>query len=145
MRSQGESGKSTATHTEQADTSAHNIHFRGGPSRLADSLQATDAKTADLVDDAIYALSRSGPTLGRPLVDTITGSTVKNLKELRPGSSGTSEVRILFVFDPWRSALLLVAGDKSGEWNRWYASAVPCAEQLYEIYLKERAEEESGR
>jgi hypothetical protein len=110
-----------------------------------DSLQATDAKTADLVDDAIYALSRSGPILGRPLVDTITGSTVKNLKELRPGSSGTSEVRILFVFDPWRSAILLVAGDKSGKWNRWYASAVPRAEQLYEIYLKERAEEESGR
>jgi len=39
-----------------------------------DNLQATDAKTADLVDDAIYALSRSGPTLGRPLTDTITGS-----------------------------------------------------------------------
>jgi hypothetical protein len=75
-----------------------------------DNLQATDAKTADLVDDAIYALSRSGPTLGRPLVDTITGSKIKNLKELRPGSSGTSEVRILFVFDPWRSAILLVAG-----------------------------------
>ena len=41
-----------------------------------DNLQATDAKTADLVDDAIYALSRSGPTLGRPLVDTITGSKI---------------------------------------------------------------------
>jgi hypothetical protein len=39
-----------------------------------ENLQATDAKTADLVDDAIYALSRSGPTLGRPLVDTISGS-----------------------------------------------------------------------
>jgi hypothetical protein len=145
LRSQGESGKSTATHTEQADTSAHNIHFGVAQAAWLDSLQATDAKTADLVDDAIYALSRSGPTLGRPLVDTITGSTVKNLKELRPGSSGTSEVRILFVFDPWRSAILLVAGDKSGKWNRWYASAVPRAEQLYEIYLKERAEEESGR
>ena len=111
-----------------------------------DNLQATDAKTADLVDDAIYTLSRSGPTLGRPLVDTITGSKIKNLKELRPGSSGTSEVRILFVFDPWRSAILLVTGDKSGKWNRWYAAAIPHAEQLYEIYLKERAEEEeSGR
>ena len=43
-----------------------------------DNLQVTDAKTADLVDDAIYALSRSGPTLGRPLVDTITGSKIKN-------------------------------------------------------------------
>ena len=110
-----------------------------------DNLQATDAKTADLVDDAIYALSRSGPTLGRPLVDTIADSKIKNLKELRPGSSGTSEVRILFVFDPWRSAILLVAGDKSGRWGRWYAEAIPRAGQLYEIYLKERAGEESGR
>jgi len=110
-----------------------------------DNLQVTDAKTADLVDDAIYALSRSGPTLGRPLVDTIADSKIKNLKELRPGSSGTSEVRILFVFDPWRSAILLVAGDKSGRWGRWYAEAIPRAEQLYEICLKERTEEESGR
>lgn len=74
------------------------------------SLQAAGPKTAGLVDDAIYALSRSGPTLGRPLVDTITGSKIKNLKELRPGSSGVSEIRILFVFDPWRSAILLAAG-----------------------------------
>jgi hypothetical protein len=110
-----------------------------------EGLQASDAKTADLVDDAIYALSRSGPALGRPLVDTITASKIKNLKELRPGSSGTSEIRILFVFDPWRSAILLVAGDKAGKWNRWYAEAIPRAEQLYEIYLKERAEEEKER
>lgn len=109
------------------------------------NLQAADPKTADLVDDAIYALSRSGPTLGRPLVDTITGSKIKNLKELRPGSSGVSEIRILFVFDPWRSAILLVAGDKAGKWNRWYAEAIPRAEQLYETYLKERVEEEETR
>ena len=69
-----------------------------------ENLQATDAKSAGLADDAIYALSRSGPAPGRPLVDTITASKIKNLKELRPGSSGTSEIRILFVFDPWRSA-----------------------------------------
>ncbi len=110
-----------------------------------EQLQASDPKTAGLVDDAIYALSCSGPALGRPLVDTITGSKIKNLKELRPGSSGTSEVRILFVFDPWRSAILLTAGDKAGKWNRWYAGAVPHAEQLYEIYLKERAEEETAK
>ena len=109
-----------------------------------ENLQASDIKTAGLVDDAIYTLSRSGPTLGRPLVDTITSSKIKNLKELRPGSSGTSEIRILFVFDPWRSAILLVAGDKSGKWSRWYAEAIPHAEQLYEVYLKERAEEETG-
>jgi hypothetical protein len=47
----------------------------------------------------------SGPALGRPLVDTIHGSSVANLKELRPGT-----VRILFAFDPWRSSILLMAG-----------------------------------
>ena len=73
-----------------------------------DNLQVTDAKTADLVDDAIYALSRSGPTLGRPLVDTIADSKIKNLKELRPGSSGTSEVP-----DPVRLRPLAL-GDPAG-------------------------------
>jgi hypothetical protein len=47
------------------------------------------------------------------------------------------------VFDPWRSAILLVAGDKAGRWSRWYQEAVPRAEHLYEIYLKEQAEKES--
>lgn len=75
-------------------------------------------KTADPVDDAIYTLSRSRPALGRPIVDTIANSKIANLKELRPGSRGRSVVRILFVFDPWRSAILLVAGDKAGgTWN----------------------------
>lgn len=108
-------------------------------------LQASDPKSADLVDDAIYALSCAGPALGRPLVDSIARSKIKNLKELRPGSGGASEIRILFAFDPWRSAILLVAGDKSGQWRRWYSEAIPRAEHLYEIYLKERAEEAGGR
>ena len=82
-----------------------------------ENLEASDAKTAGLVDDAIYALSRSGPALGRPLVDTITDSKIKNLKELRPGSSGPSKIRILFVFDPWRSAVLLVAATSPGNGN----------------------------
>src|SRR5580658_3029215 len=90
-------------------------------------------------------LSCSGPALGRPLVDTITSSKIANLKELRPGSAGRTEVRILFVFDPWRSAILLVAGDKAGTWNSWYARMIPHAEQLYEIYLKERAAEEGSQ
>jgi hypothetical protein len=110
-----------------------------------DQLQADDRGTAELVDDAIYALSRSGPTLGRPLVDSIAYSKIRNLKELRPGSGGRSEVRILFVFDPWRSAILLVVGDKSGRWRRWYQEAIPHAEHLCEIYLKERGEEEAER
>jgi Phage derived protein Gp49-like (DUF891) len=65
-----------------------------------------------------------------------------NLKELRPGSAGGSEVRVLFVFGPWRSAILLVAGGKAGNWQSRYREMTPRAEQLYAIYLKERAEEE---
>ena len=78
-------------------------------------------------------------------MDTIAASKIKNLKELCPPSSGTNRIRILFAFDPWRSAILLVAtdphplgesegrrepGNKEGKWNRWYAEAIPRAEQF---------------
>lgn len=91
-----------------------------------------DDDTYDQVAAAVDKLAHDGPTLGRPLVDRITGSAVHNLKELRPGSAGASEVRILFVFDPQRRAVLLVAGDKSGTWRSWYDSAIPLAERRYD-------------
>jgi hypothetical protein len=47
-------------------------------------------------------------------------------------------VRILFIFDPARNAVLLVAGDKSGRWQEWYAQTIPAAEAAYEAYLKEQ-------
>jgi len=104
---------------------------------VRDWIDNLDEKTHNRVVQALDLLGEVGPGLGRPLVDTVHHSTVANLKELRPGS-----VRILFVFDPWRSSILLVAGDKAGQWNAWYAEAVPLAEQRYETYLKERAAEE---
>jgi len=70
--------------------------------------------TAELVAAAIDLLEADGPALGRPLVDSIEGSSIRNLKELRPGSQGRSEIRILFAFDPERQGVLLVAGDKAG-------------------------------
>jgi hypothetical protein len=96
------------------------------------------------VNQAILVLERSGPAEGRPLVDSITASRIASMKELRPPSAGRTEIRILFVFDPWRSAVLLVAGDKSGQWDKWYRMAIPRAEQLYEDYLAER-EKEMGK
>jgi hypothetical protein len=105
-------------------------------------LRRSDPVAAEHVEAAVDVLSECGPTLGRPLVDTLTGSNLANLKELRPRQT---MIRILFVFDPWRSAILLIGGDKTGQWNAWYQHAVPHAEALYEIYLKERAEEEHGR
>ncbi|MEO3776075.1 type II toxin-antitoxin system RelE/ParE family toxin [Micromonospora sp. B11E3] len=106
-----------------------------------DALYEADRESHQLVNQAILVLERNGPAEGRPLVGSITASQLSNLKELRPPSAGRSEVRILFVFDPWRSAVLLVAGDKSGRWNRWYREAIPEAEQLYATYVKERHEE----
>jgi hypothetical protein len=88
-------------------------------------------------------LAEHGPTLGRPLVDTLAGSKLANLKELRPRQTN---IRVLFVFDPWRSAILLVVGDKTGQWHKWYEEAIPRAEQLFALYLQERAKaEEEGR
>ena len=84
---------------------------------------------------AVEALQLRGPQLGRPLVDTVTASKFRNMKELRPGSSGRSELRILFAFDPERKAIMLIAGDKSGNWARWYRKNIPLADDLFEKHL----------
>ena len=103
-----------------------------------DDLTKNDPGTADLVEDAIDRLAAVGPTLGRPLVDRIQGSRHHNMKELRPGSTGTSEIRVLFAFDPVRRAILLVAGNKTGQWRRWYDTAIPLADDRYDAHLAER-------
>jgi hypothetical protein len=51
-------------------------------------LRRADRPTLILIGQVIEALGAEGPALGRPLVDTIKGSTLSNLKELRPGSVG---------------------------------------------------------
>ena len=84
---------------------------------------------------AIDMLAETGPGLGRPLVDTLHGSSITNLKELRPRSGRDVAIRVLFVFDPWSQAVLLVAGNKAGDWSRWYQSAIPLAEVTYENWL----------
>lgn len=100
-------------------------------------IDGLDAATHARVVQAIDALAEGCPGLGRPLVDTVSGSTIANLKELRPGTA-----RVLFAFDPWRSSILLVAGDKAGRWRAWYREATPLAERRYATYLRERAREE---
>jgi hypothetical protein len=100
------------------------------------SICESDPETADLIELAIDQLAAEGPSLGRPLVDRIKGSKFHNMKELRPASAGATEIRILFAFDPRREAICLVAGDKSGNWERWYRAAVPLADERYAEHLK---------
>jgi hypothetical protein len=96
---------------------------------------ASDPDTGDLIQDAIDQLAEHGPTLGRPLVDRVQGSRYHNMKELRPPSSRSSEIRMLFAFDPAREAIFLVAGDKSGNWERWYRKAILIADERFTEHL----------
>ncbi len=107
-----------------------------------DALGDEDTETAELVGAAFDLLAQEGPSLGRPLVDSIVGSRIGNLKELRPASSSRSEIRILFVFDPQRQAIVLAAGDKAGRWSRWYRENIPIAELRYDKWLAGGYDEE---
>jgi hypothetical protein len=80
-------------------------------------------------------------------VDSIETSRHKNMKELRPGSTGRSEIRVLFAFDPKRRAILLVGGDKSDNWKGWYRVNIPIADTRFDEHLAalERAEPKRPR
>ncbi|MDR7278422.1 type II toxin-antitoxin system RelE/ParE family toxin [Catenuloplanes atrovinosus] len=104
----------------------------------------TDSETADLISEAIDVLVAQGPALGRPLVDRLRGSDLHNMKELRPGSTGTTEARIIFAFDPAREAVFLVAGDKSGRWQAPYREAIPLADVRFAEHLAALKEEEQS-
>ena len=123
---------------------AWDLYLTDGVDAWLDELAASDGESYRQVVAGVEVLAQVGPSLGRPLVDRVRGSRLPGLKELRPGSSGSTEIRVLFVFDPWRSAILLVGGDKSGNWTRWYRTAIPRAEALYEEYLRERARDEEA-
>ena len=96
---------------------------------------ALDEDSRARVNDRIDFLEQLGPALGRPVVDVIKASRHSNMKELRTGS-----IRILFIFDPTSTAVLLLGGDKRGNWTGWYETAIPHADDLYDAYLAEPKE-----
>ena len=99
---------------------------------LEDKLQNTIAR-------GIQTLRRMGPMLGRPLVDTLKGSRHSNMKELRAKYRG-EPYRVLFAFDPRRTALLLIGGCKTGD-KRFYQRLIPIADELFDAYLAELRKE----
>ena len=82
---------------------------------------------------AIELLEEHGPALGRPAVDRIEGSRHHNMKELR---SFGGHLRALFAFDPKRQAIVLLGGDKRGDWTGWYERNIPIADDLYDEHLR---------
>ena len=88
---------------------------------------------------SVELLAELGPALARPNADTIHGSRVQNLKELRIQHEGRP-YRVLYAFDPRRTGVLLIGGDKTGN-PRWYSEFVPKAEAIYTQHLHEIGEE----
>jgi hypothetical protein len=97
---------------------------------LSESEQAELAAKVEL-------LQEFGPTLPRPHSDTIVSSRHSNMKELR-GKVDERRLRVLYAFDPRRTAILLIGGDKTGD-PKWYERFVPIADDLFDRHLKDIA------
>lgn len=90
-------------------------------------LSGLDHERKVKITGAMAYIAKTGPTLGRPHVDVIHGSRVNKLKEARI-DRGT---RALFAFDSNQDLVMLVGGDKTGKWNRWYPEKIRHAERAY--------------
>lgn len=89
-------------------------------------------------------LKERGPLLNRPYVDTLKGSEIANLKELRI-SYENAPIRILFAFDPKQQAIVILGGNKQGD-KRWYDVNIPLAEKRYKKHLEDqKADDEQIR
>jgi hypothetical protein len=100
-----------------------------------------DEQAQDALAARIELLEEFGPSLGRPTVDQVKSSRHHNMKELRASSDGA--LRVLFAFDPRREAILLIGGNKTGAWDRWYMEMVPVADDLYDEHIRELEDEGS--
>jgi hypothetical protein len=99
-----------------------------------------EGSAKSLQDDTlehVEVLRQLGPHLGRPLVDTLKNSLIKNLKELR-FNSGNKVIRIFFVFDPDRNGVLIIGGNKAGSGDKiFYDKMIHQSEKIYSKYLEE--------
>lgn len=87
------------------------------------------------VDFCVSLLQKVGPMLTRPYADAVHGSEFPNMRELRVQHDGRP-YRILYAFDPRRTGILLIGGDKTGN-ARWYEEYVPKADALFAQHLRE--------
>lgn len=87
------------------------------------------------VSRAVGLLQRLGPRLRYPYSSSVTTSRHANMRELRIQHAGRP-YRVLYAFDPRRTAVLLLGGDKTGN-DRWYEDNVPDADRLYDAWLED--------
>jgi len=89
----------------------------------------------------VELLTEYGPNLPRPHADTLKGSKLKNLKELRTQTEN-HVFRVAFIFDIERKAILLIGGDKKGKnEKRFYRNLIMKAEEIYRQYRNDQWKE----
>jgi hypothetical protein len=98
----------------------------------------TEAEQED-VAAMIELLESRGPQLPYPFSSGIHGSKHSHMRELRVQHRGRP-YRVLYAFDPRRTAILLLGGDKTGN-DVWYEENVPIADRLYDEYIEELKQE----
>ena len=89
----------------------------------------------DAVDYSVGLLQSEGPSLRFPHSSSVTQSRHGSMRELRSQCEGRP-IRTFYAFDPRRTAILLIGGDKTGD-DRFYAVMIPVADKIYDAYLNE--------
>lgn len=90
----------------------------------------------DVLLQKLLIVRKLGPSLGRPLADTLNGSEHANMKELRFNADG-GVWRVAMAFDPARCCIVLCAGDKSGTNEaRFYRSLIATVDARFDRHLK---------
>ncbi len=87
------------------------------------------------ISSVVDMLIQYGVHLSYPYSSSVRGSRHSHMRELR-AQSGGNPIRVFYAFDPRRSAILLIGGDKTGD-NRFYERLIPIADKLYDDYLEE--------
>jgi hypothetical protein len=100
----------------------------------ADLQEREQDATAAIVE----LLEESGPTLPYPQSSDIKDSKHSHMRELRIQSGG-NPIRVFYAFDPRRSAILLIGGNKTGN-DRFYEEYIPIADRLYDEHIEELKE-----
>lgn len=96
---------------------------------------ALPTATQDELLARLKLIATFGPTLGRPNVDTLTGSSFANMKELRFRLDGLW--RFAFAFDPERNAIVLVGGNKAGKnQSRFYRDLLRTADSRFAQHIE---------
>jgi len=91
-------------------------------------------KEQDSIDASVGLLENVGPVLPYPYSSDVKSSKHGQMRELITQHAG-DPYRILYAFDPRRTAILLIGGNKTGN-NRWYEEFVPIADRLFDDHLE---------